>query len=50
MLKKPPQKVVYLWKFFFSAASSAQNSPELEQKLTALEKTDSFLPVLRFGS
>ena len=31
MLKKPPQKVAYLWQlgFFFSAAPTAQNSPEL---------------------
>ena len=31
-LKKPPQKVAYLWQsgvFFLSAAPSAQNSPEL---------------------
>ena len=31
-LKKPPQKVAYLWQlrgFFFSAARTAQNSPEL---------------------
>ena len=28
-LKKPPQKVAYLWQFFFSAAPTAQNSPEL---------------------
>ena len=32
MLKKPPQKVAYLWQlgvFFFSAAPTALNSPEL---------------------
>ena len=30
-LKKPPQKVPYLWQFavFFSAAQTAQNSPKL---------------------
>jgi hypothetical protein len=30
-LKKPPQKVAYLWQLgvFFSAALTAQNSPEL---------------------
>ena len=30
-LKKPPQKVAYLWQLgvFFSAAPTAQNSPEL---------------------
>ena len=30
-LKKPPQKVAYLWqlRLFFSAAPTAQNSPEL---------------------
>ena len=30
-LKKPPQKVAYLWQLgvFFSAAPPAQNSPEL---------------------
>ena len=31
MLKKPPQEVAYLWQLgvFFSAAPTAQNSPEL---------------------
>jgi hypothetical protein len=28
-VEKPPQKVAYLWQFFFSAALIAQNSPEL---------------------
>jgi hypothetical protein len=30
-LKKPPQKVAYLWQLgvFFSAAPTAQNSPEI---------------------
>ena len=30
-MKKPPEKVAYLWQLgaFFSAATTAQNSPEL---------------------
>ena len=35
-LKKPPQKVAYLWQlggFFFSAALTTQNSPELHFRL-----------------
>ena len=34
-LKKPPEKVAYLWQLggFFSAAPIAQNSPELFEKL-----------------
>ena len=34
-IKKPPQKVAYLWQLgvFFSAAPTAQNSPELHFRL-----------------
>jgi hypothetical protein len=46
-LKKPPQKVAYLWQLrvFFSAAPTAQNSPELHFRFI-----NSFIPPSLVGS
>jgi hypothetical protein len=46
-LKKPPQKVAYLWQLevFFSAAPTAQNSPELHFRFI-----DSFIQPSLVGS